>query len=61
MVGLLDYQSLHEDFRHRIGKLHPVSGAVTTEEPLQGSNDAILKQILAELKEIKKNTAVSNN
>ncbi|MBN2410268.1 PH domain-containing protein [candidate division KSB1 bacterium] len=57
LSGLLDYEALHEDLRKRIGKLHPVSEAVTTGEPLHVSSETLLKQILAELKEIKKNTA----
>jgi len=56
LAGLLDYEALHDDLRKRIGKLHPVAEATTTEEPIHVSSETLLKQILAELKEIKKNT-----
>ena len=56
LAGLLDYEALHDDLRKRIGKLHPVAESLTTEEPVRVSSDTLLKQILAELKEIRKNT-----
>lgn len=56
LSGLLDYEAIHEDLRQRIGKLHPVAEAATTVEPQHVSNETLLKQILAELKEIRKNT-----
>jgi len=55
LAGLLDYEELHDDLRNRIGKLHPVAESVTTDEPIHVSSETLLKQILAELKEIKKN------
>ena len=56
LSGLLDYESLHNELRHKIKQLHPVSEALTTSEPLPKSDTAILAQILEELKQIRKNT-----
>ena len=59
LAGLLDYEALHDELRKRIGKLHPVAESVTTDEPIHVSSETLLKQILVELKEIKKNTGTN--
>ena len=56
LSGLLDYKPLHADLREKLKFLHPISESVTTSEPVKQTNDSILKQILEELKEIRKNT-----
>jgi uncharacterized membrane protein YdbT with pleckstrin-like domain len=59
LAGLLDYQALHEELRQRIGKLHSLPDSATEKMP-QTTDDPLLKQILAELIEIKKNTEPRN-
>ena len=51
--GLIDYEERHEALRERITALHPGSETVA---PSPKSDAPVLEQILAELKEIKKNT-----
>ena len=55
--GLIDYEKWHTELRKRIESLHPVAEAVSTREPERLSDEAILNQILVELKEIRKNTS----
>ena len=54
--GLIDYDSKHETLRERITALHPGSEKVQSVLPSTGSDETVLKQILTELKEIRKNT-----
>jgi uncharacterized membrane protein YdbT with pleckstrin-like domain len=55
LSGLIDYDRLHTELRDKIKNLHPQSESVTTKEPLNVSESAILSQILSELKEIRRN------
>ena len=55
--GLMDYDKWHSELRSRIKSLHPVSQSLSTSEPDKSSDNELLKQILAELKEIRKNTS----
>ena len=55
--GLVDYEKWHEALRERITALHPGTESVSAIEPSSKSDDPVLEQILAELKEIKKNTS----
>jgi uncharacterized membrane protein YdbT with pleckstrin-like domain len=55
--GLLDYDKWHSELREKIKSLHPISESITTKETEKISDVTVLKQILEELKEIRKNTA----
>jgi len=55
--GLIDYNLKHEALRERITSLHPGANMVPVVQPSSKSDESVLKQILSELKEIKKNTA----
>ena len=55
--GLVDYEKWHKELRSRIKLLHPVAESTTTTETTIPSDKALLKQILDELKEIRKNTS----
>ena len=55
--GLLDYDKWHSELREKISSLHPVSGSLTTTEPEKKLDMDLLKEILEELKQIKKNTS----
>lgn len=52
--GLIDYENKHEVLREHITALHPGSEIVA---PSSKSDAPVLERILAELKEIKKNTS----
>jgi len=56
LAGLTDYEQWHADLRERVRSLQPVSESITTAETTRLSEKDLLMQILAELKEIKKNT-----
>ena len=53
--GLIEYDDWHSDLREKLKSLHPVSESVTTAETGPKSETDILKEILAELKAIRKN------
>jgi len=55
MAGLVEYEKLHNRLRERLRLLHPISEALTTSEPGKKSMEQILKQMLQELKVIRKN------
>jgi uncharacterized membrane protein YdbT with pleckstrin-like domain len=55
--GLVEYEKWHMEFREKVKLLHPVSESGTTSEADKMSDVSLLKQILAELKEIRKNTS----
>jgi uncharacterized membrane protein YdbT with pleckstrin-like domain len=55
--GLAEYDKWHSELRSRIESLHPVSQSVTTAETANSTDGEVLREILAELKEIKKNTS----
>lgn len=55
--GLLDYEKRHESLRERITALHPGSETITATPQSVESDGTVLEQILAELKDIKKNTS----
>lgn len=58
LVGLVEYEKWHTDLRERVKALHPAGEPLTTAEPQKAAESGeILSKILAELKEIKKNTA----
>jgi uncharacterized membrane protein YdbT with pleckstrin-like domain len=56
LVGLTDYEQLHNDLRERVKKLHPVSETVTVRESEKPAETDVLQEMLKELKEIRKNT-----
>jgi uncharacterized protein len=53
--GLADFDSLYNELRTKIRLLHPVSDTVTTVDTPRPSQDFLLKEILNELKEVRKN------
>ena len=55
--GLLEYDKWHSELREKVKSLHPISESITITETDKISDTAVLKQILEELKEIRKNTA----
>ncbi len=55
--GLLEYDKWHSELREKVKSLHPISESVTITETGKISDTTVLKQILEELKEIRKNTA----
>jgi uncharacterized membrane protein YdbT with pleckstrin-like domain len=55
--GLLEYDKWHSELREKIRSLHPISESISTTETGKISDVAVLKQILEELKEIRKNTS----
>jgi hypothetical protein len=55
--GLLEYDKWHSELRAKIKSLHPLSESTTTAESGKVSDVNLLKQILEELKEIRKNTS----
>jgi len=57
LAGLIDYEDWHSELRERVKSLHPLSEATTTAETSYRSDTDLLKEILNELREIKKNTA----
>lgn len=57
LAGLLEYEDVHDDLRQRIGKLHNEGGIPAAGGGDQVSDETVLKQILKELTEIRKNTA----
>jgi len=57
--GLVEYDKWHSELKEKVRSLHPVSESVTTSETGKISDANILKQILEELKEIRKNTSQS--
>ena len=54
LSGLREYQTTHNELRDIIGKLHP--GSISPDGSIQATDESVLKQILKELKEIRKNT-----
>jgi uncharacterized membrane protein YdbT with pleckstrin-like domain len=55
IAGIMDWRDLHQVLRDRLKKLHPVSEALTTGEPISALTDKELwVQILDELKAIRK-------
>jgi uncharacterized membrane protein YdbT with pleckstrin-like domain len=57
LAGLIEYEDRHSQLRERVKSLHPLSESITTAESSHRSDTDILKEILIELREIKKNTA----
>ena len=55
LSGLIDYENLHADLREKVKHLHPQAESLTTRESFRSSDESLLAQILAELKEIRKN------
>ncbi|MCK4754703.1 MAG: PH domain-containing protein [Calditrichia bacterium] len=55
--GLLEYDKWHSELREKVKSLHPISESVTITETDKIADATVLKQILEELKEIRKNTA----
>ncbi len=53
--GLVEYEKWHSELRSRIQSLHPVAQSLATTEGGSSTDHDVLKQILAELKEIRKN------
>ncbi|MBN2425895.1 MAG: PH domain-containing protein [Calditrichaceae bacterium] len=51
--GLTDYHTWHEELRKKVKALYPVAEMDSSEDKLQRSDDAVLEQILQELREIK--------
>ena len=55
--GLADFDKWHSELRSRIKSLHPVAQSVTNAETANTTDVKILREILDELKEIRKNTS----
>jgi uncharacterized membrane protein YdbT with pleckstrin-like domain len=55
--GLIEYDKWHSELREKVKILHPISESITTVETDKTSDGTVLKQILDELKEIRKNTS----
>lgn len=55
--GLIEYETRHESLRKSITALHPGSETATAAPQSLKSDATLFEQILAELKEIRKNTA----
>jgi len=56
LSGLVEYEKYHNQMREKIKVLHPISEALGTNEPGTSGVDNIFKDILNELKAIRKNT-----
>jgi uncharacterized membrane protein YdbT with pleckstrin-like domain len=56
LAGLADYEQLHTDLRERVKKLHPVSERVATRESEKPADTEVWREMLKELREIRKNT-----
>ena len=56
LAGLADYEQLHTDLRERVKKLHPVSERVATSESEKPADTEVWREMLKELREIRKNT-----
>ena len=54
--GLINYEQLHTELREKVKKLHPVSETVTARESEKPADTEVWKEMLKELKEIRKNT-----
>jgi len=54
IAGLIDWGELHNELRGRIRALHPRSHATAVEEPESASDQAVLTQILGELRAVRK-------
>lgn len=54
--GLIEYEKYHSEMREKIKVLHPISEALGTAEPIASGTNTIFKEILLELKAIRKNT-----
>jgi uncharacterized membrane protein YdbT with pleckstrin-like domain len=55
IAGMADWQGLHRELQDRLKRLHPLSEALTTREPLMFTTEGdLLGQILGELKAIRK-------
>ncbi len=55
--GLIEYDKWHSELREKMKSLHPISESITITETDKISDVTVLKQILEELKEIRKNTS----
>ena len=55
--GLVEYDKWHAELRERVKLLHPLSEKSSSPMPDKITDSAVLKQILEELKEIRKNTS----
>ena len=55
--GLVEYDKWHTELREKVKFLHPLSEKSSTHQSEKISETAVLKQILEELKEIRKNTS----
>lgn len=53
LTGLVEYESLHEELRDEIKKLHPYSEALATREPDAVSSGRVLPRILEEVRAIR--------
>ena len=56
LAGLINYEQLHNELREKVKKLHPVSETVTARESEKPADTEVWKEMLKELKEIRKNT-----
>jgi len=56
LAGLINYEQLHTELREKVKKLHPVSETVTARESEKPADTDLWKEMLKELKEIRKNT-----
>jgi uncharacterized membrane protein YdbT with pleckstrin-like domain len=54
LVGLLDYDRLHDELREKIKVLHPISSE-NLQPKTTGIDGEVLEDILAELKQINRN------
>ncbi len=57
--GMSNYQELHEEIKNRIKDLHPMKGTIA-EEGAAGNSDQLNKEMLDELKKIRKNLENNN-
>jgi uncharacterized membrane protein YdbT with pleckstrin-like domain len=55
--GLIEYDKWHSELREKMKSLHPISESITITETDKISDVTVLKQILEELKEVRKNTS----
>jgi uncharacterized membrane protein YdbT with pleckstrin-like domain len=56
LSGLVEYEKFHNQMREKIKRLYPISEALGTAESSMAGTEYILKEILQELKAIRKNT-----
>ena len=55
LAGLVNYDQLHSELRDKLKILHPVSESVAAKETVKIPEGDVLKEILYELREIRKN------